>query len=49
MRKDDTGHIDAERTCSRQEQLKRRKGAAIVYSGIKLTGEEVAGVCSHLL
>jgi hypothetical protein len=49
MRKDDTGHIDTQRTCSRHEQLQRRKGAAIVYSGIQLTSEEAAGVCSHLL
>ena len=49
MRKDDTGPIDAERTCSRHEQLQRRKGPAIVHSGIQLTSVEAAGVCSHLL
>jgi len=49
MRKDDTGPIDAERTCSRHDQLQRRKRAAIVHSGIQLRSEEAARVCSHLL
>ena len=47
MRKDDTDHSDAERTCGRHEQLKHKKGATTVHSEIQLTRGETAGTWSH--